>query len=78
VLINLLPLHGASRWSVGNNVYGWLKANFQYVDPAGDCRAFSNCDAAHRLGFADAGWFLGALLVVAVVASLVTFARRDV
>jgi hypothetical protein len=78
VLINLLSIHGASRWSAGNNVYGWIKAHFQYVDPAGGCKAFTSCDAGHRLGFADSGWFLGALLVVAVVASLVTFARRDV
>jgi hypothetical protein len=78
VLINLLPMHGASRWSAGNNVYGWLKPHFQYVDPAAGCKAFTNCDAAHRLGFGQSGWFLGVLLVVAVVASLVTFQRRDV
>jgi hypothetical protein len=78
VLINLLPIHGASRWSAGNNVYGWLKPHFQYVDPAAGCKAFSNCDAAHRLGFGQSGWFLGVLLVVAVVASVVTFVRRDV
>jgi hypothetical protein len=78
VLINLLPIHGASRWSVGNNVYGWLKDGFQYIDPAAGCRPFTSCDAAKSLSHADAAWFLGALLVVAVVASLASFVRRDV
>jgi hypothetical protein len=78
VLTNLLPIHGASRWSVGNNVYGWLKDHFQYVDPAAGCKAFTSCDATKTLGHADAAWFLGALLVVAVAASLASFLRRDV
>lgn len=78
VLINLLPLHGASRWSVGNNVYAWLKDNFQYVDPAAGCKPFSDCDAVHSLSHGDAAWFLGALLVVALTASLASFLRRDV
>lgn len=78
VLINLIPIHGAARWSVGNNVYGWLKDGFQYVDPGIGCRPFTNCDAVRSLGQGDAAWFLAALLLIAVAASFVSFRRRDV
>lgn len=78
VLINLLPVHGAARWSIGNNVYGWLQDHFQYADPSVGCKPFTSCNAMESLGHGDAAWFLGVLLAVTVAASLLTFARRDV
>ena len=78
VLIALLPLDGAGRWSVGNNMFGWLKDGFNYLDQSLRCGSLPSCDNVHPLSHLDAGWFLGALLAVAVVASVATFVRRDV
>lgn len=78
VLINLIPVDGASRWSVGNNIYGWLQNNFSYVDPGVGCGPYSDCDATRQLAQVDAGWFLAVLLAVAVIPSFLTFLRRDI
>ncbi|HEX7738734.1 MAG TPA: hypothetical protein VF426_03700 [Marmoricola sp.] len=78
VLIALLPIDGASRWSVGNNMFGWLKSGFSYLDQSLNCRSLPSCDNLHPLSHLDAGWFLGVLLVIAVAASVASFIRRDV
>lgn len=78
VLFTLLPLTGVSRWSVGVNLSGWLQHDFHYREQSIRCYSLDACDASHRLGNLDAGLFLGALLVVAVVVSLATFGRRDI
>lgn len=78
VLVNLIPVAGAARWTANANLFGWLADGYTYADPAVGCSAFSSCDATRTLTHLDAAWFLLALLVVAVVASVVTFRRRDV
>lgn len=78
ILVALLPVQGMARWTIGNNVFGWLKPEFQYVDPGGQCAPYQECNPVHTLGHLDSGLFLLALLVVASVAGLVSFARRDV
>lgn len=78
VLFTLLPVTGVSRWSVGVNLSGWLQRDFHYREQSIRCYSLDACDASHRLGNLDAGLFLGALLVVAVLVSLVSFSRRDI
>lgn len=78
VLINLVPIHNAARYAVGNNVFGWLQAHHTYYDRSVGCQPFRDCNPIRSLGHLDALWFLLALLVVAVVASVVSFQRRDV
>lgn len=78
VLVNLIPVAGAARWTANANLFGWLADGYRYIDPAVGCGAFSNCDATRSLDHLDAAWFLLALLLVAVVVSAVTFRRRDV
>lgn len=77
LLVLAFPLHGAGRWAVGNNLYAWLHQHFSYFDRGAGCRPFTDCDPMRSLGQLDAAWFLGALLVVAVLASLVSFRHRD-
>lgn len=78
ILVALLPVQGTARWTIGNNVFGWLKPDFEYVDPVGRCAPFEECNPVHSLGHLDAGLFLLALLAIAVAASIVSFQRRDV
>jgi hypothetical protein len=78
VLVNLVPVAGAARWTANANLFGWLADGYSYVDPAVGCQAFSDCDATRGLDHLQAAWFLLALLLVAVVASALSFRRRDV
>lgn len=78
VLVALLPVQGMARWTIGNNVFGWLKPDFRYVDAGGECAPYQECNPVHTLTHLESGWFLLALLVVACVAGLVSFTRRDV
>lgn len=78
VLVNLIPVAGAARWTANANLFGWLADGYTYADPAVGCGAFSSCDATRTVTHLDAAWFLLALLAVAAVASLLAFRRRDV
>jgi len=78
VLIALLPVTGATRWSVGTNLFGWLQSNFHYTEQSLRCRSVETCGQPHALSHLDAGLFLAVLLLVAAIASLVSFSRRDV
>jgi hypothetical protein len=78
IAIGLLPLEGAGRWSVGNNVFGWLSTSHHYFDFTLDCTPGDPCSSAQVLTHLEAGTFLGILLVVTVAFSMVWFARRDV
>ena len=37
IAVNLLPVEGAGRWSVGNNALGWLAIRHRYFDATIDC-----------------------------------------
>lgn len=78
IAVNLLPFEGAGRWSVGNNVYGWLSSNHRYFDGTVECLPGERCAPMQVMTHLEAGTFLGALLVVAVVVSLGWFRRADV
>lgn len=78
VLVNLISVSGIARWTLGNNVFGWLKEGFRYFDEQERCRPLSECSRMHDLGHLDSGLFLLALLAVALVASVISFTRRGV
>ncbi|MET0999962.1 MAG: hypothetical protein ABWX73_14695 [Marmoricola sp.] len=78
IAVNLLPFEGAGRWSVGNNVFGWLATSHSYFDSTISCVPGERCGSMQTMSHLQAGTFLGILLVVAVVASLAWFQRRDV
>jgi len=78
IAVNLLPFEGAGRWSVGNNVFGWLATHHRYFDSTISCVPGDRCSSMQTMTHLQAGTFLGILLVVAVALSLVWFQRRDV
>jgi hypothetical protein len=78
IVVNLLPIEGAGRWSVGNNAFGWLATDHRYFDATVDCTPGDRCSSMQVMSHLEAGTFLGILLVVAVAISLVWFNRRDV
>ncbi len=78
IAVNLLPFEGAGRWSVGNNVFGWLATSHRYFDSTISCAPGERCIAMQRMSHLEAGSFLGILLVAAVAVSLLWFQRRDV
>ena len=78
IAVNLLPLEGAGRWSVGNNAFGWLAPYHRYVDATITCTPGERCSSMQVMTHLEAGTFLGILLAISVVVSLAWFSRRDV
>ena len=77
ILVNLLPVEGASRWAVGNNTVAWLARRHTFYDPTLTCSA-PPCSPLRVLTHAQAGVFLLVALLVVSVLSLLWFRRRDV
>ncbi len=78
IAVNLLPIEGAGRWSVGNNALGWLAPHHRYFDATISCTPGERCSSTQVMTHLESGTFLGVLLGIAVVISLVGFQRRDV
>ena len=78
IVLGLLPWDGVGRFSVGNNVFGWLGTHVSYFDPSIDCSPGSTCTGIQTMSHLESGVFLGVLLLVAVVVSLAWFRRSDV
>ena len=78
-LLASLSLQEAGRWSLANNVQAWLLNGAEVFDaalcPPG---AGTACDPTFTVSGAYATTYLAVLLALAVVASLLSFARRDV
>jgi len=76
IVLALSTVEGLVRWTLGANVFGWLQTRLVYVDGGLQC-GIADCGQRERLTHPDAGLYLLALLVVAMVASVLTFRRRD-
>ncbi len=77
-LLASLSIDESGRWSLANNVQAWVLGGIRVYDES-LCApgAGASCDATFGLSGAHGAVYLGVLLALAVVASLVTFARRD-
>ena len=78
ILVNLLPLDGAARFSLGNNALGWLAVRYRYFDASVSCAPGERCSSMQSMTHLESGTFLGILLVIAAAVSLLWFSRRDV
>jgi len=78
ILTYLVPVDNVGRWTLGNNVYGWLETRMEFFDPTSSCARVGDCDRLAHIGHLQGGVYLLGLLAVAVVISLVVFGRRDV
>lgn len=74
----LLPLNGAGRWGLGNNLFGWLATKQTYFDATLTCRIGNKCDGLATITHLEAGSYLAMLLLLAVLLSVVVFRRADV
>lgn len=74
-----LPISGAGRWSLPNNVFAWLYDGQRYYDSTINCsRGGEECYREVLLSLGDGATYLGVLLLVVGVLSMVSFWRRDI
>ena len=73
-----LPFERMSQWSLANNVLAWVHDGFEVRDGSLCAGTVGACSPFYTLTLHHAAAYLGALLLIAVVVSLVTFRRRDV
>ena len=78
ILAVLVPIDDVGRWTLGNNVFGWLETRMQFFDPSAHCARRGNCEGFQHIGHLQSGAYLLVLMLVAVALSLVAFRRRDV
>jgi ABC-2 type transport system permease protein len=77
LMVSVLPFDRVSQWSILNNLAAWAGGGTEVYDDSG-CVPTAPCDPLYTLTFTHAAAVLGALLLVALVVSLVTFRRRDI
>ena len=74
-----LPISGAGRWSLSNNVFAWLFDGHSYYDNSIPCpRTTDMCDQMAKMTLGEGVTYLGVLLLVVVALSMVFFRRRDI
>jgi ABC-2 type transport system permease protein len=78
ILAFLVPVDNVGRWTLGNNVFGWLETRMEYFDPTARCARDGACAGLQHVSHLQGGLYLLVLLVVAVLLSLWAFRRRDV
>jgi hypothetical protein len=78
ILISLLPFNDTGRWSLGNNVLGWLQTRLEYFDPNSPCSRLGTCARPDHLSHGATGLYLLVLVLLASVASWASFRRRDI
>jgi len=78
ILAFLVPVDSIGRWTLGNNVFGWLETRMEFFDPNTRCARAGTCDDLAHIGHLQGGLYLVILLAVAVAVSVLSFQRRDV
>jgi len=78
ILAFLVPVDNVGRWTLGNNVFGWLETRMEFFDPTARCAKAGDCEALQHIGHLQGGVYLLVLLLLALVPSVLTFRRRDV
>jgi ABC-2 type transport system permease protein len=72
-----LPFEKMSQWSLANNLLAWVHDGFEVRDGSLCAGTVGACSPFYTLTLNHAALYLGGLLLLAVVISLVTFRRRD-
>ena len=77
LLAQTLPFERMTQWSLLNNLTAWVGNGTEIYDES-LCTGFApDCSATYVLSLEHGAAYLGALLVLAVGASLLSFTRRD-
>jgi ABC-2 type transport system permease protein len=78
-LLALAPLDRPGRWSLATNVSAWISDGARVFDDNVVCRpGQAVCDQEYVVSLDHAAAYLGVLLALALVASALSFHRRDV
>ena len=72
-----LPVEGAGRWSLANNVFAWLRDGWQYYDQS-VCTPRNGCGREVLMTLGEGVAYLGGVLLVVMVLSVFFFRRRDI
>jgi ABC-2 type transport system permease protein len=78
LLSYLVPVDNIGRWTLGNNVNGWLETRWKFFDPSAPCARLGDCEGQQHIGHLQGGSYLLGLLVLVVLLSLLVFRYRDV
>ena len=74
-----LPIEGVGRWSLANNVFGWLYDGHRYYDNSLPCPPRGDmCNQSAMMTLGEGVTYLGVVLLVVLVLSVVLFRRRDI
>lgn len=73
-----LPITKSSQWSLSANVRAWILDGAPITDDSICGPRGGTCDPTYVLSAAHGATYLGVLLAIALVVSLLTFPRRDV
>lgn len=74
-----LPIEGAGRWSLSNNVFAWLYDGHEYYDQSISCLPTSDmCNQLAKMSLTEGATYLGVLLLVVLGLSVFSFWRRDI
>lgn len=78
-VVAALPVDRASRFGLSDNVFAWVQGGTRVVDPGVRCAPGTGpCETTYQLGLGHGAAYLGVLLALAVLVSLLAFRRRDV
>ncbi len=78
-LVLAVPVERASQWSLANNVLAWVNDGTRVFDSDITCTpGRGGCIQSYTLGLGHGATYLGVLLTLAVVLSVLSFRRRDV
>lgn len=78
-LVFALPFQRAGEWSLANNAVAWIQDGTRVFDDNLPCRpGLEGCQRSYELSLAHGAAYLGGVLLLALVVSLVAFSRRDV
>jgi ABC-2 type transport system permease protein len=72
-----LPIEGAGRWSLANNVFAWLRDGWTYYDQS-VCTPRRGCGREVLMTLGEGAAYLGGVLLLVVVLSVFFFRRRDI
>lgn len=78
-IVAALPVEGIGRWSLANNMMGWLHNGFEYWDSSITCPGGGfDCDQSALLSLGESVTYLGPIMLLVVVLSALSFRRRDI
>ena len=78
-IVAALPVEGIGRWSLANNLMGWLHDGYEYWDSSLGCTSGGyDCEQTAILSLGESLGYLGPLLLLVLALSAYSFRRRDI